>query len=123
MPAHLTERTKRIWKLHMDGKRNEEIEVILGAPRSVVACAVRRGRDAGVLPKPKLRGSVDKRAQTMIRRGSIGHIIDSLSEEQGAWLVDSARKFECETLAEFILEVVRDAHAEELEGQDDGNDT
>jgi|SaaInl85LU_5_DNA_1037374.scaffolds.fasta_scaffold14491_6 hypothetical protein len=110
MTAPVTEETKRVWQLKLEGLKNYEIAEIMGFTPDRVGRAILRGRAKGELPIPERVQPVCDRRQTYIRRGTISTVIEGLSERQNFWLVDEARKYECDSLAEYILELVRDAY-------------
>lgn len=113
MPRQLSDQTLEIWRLCELGHPNSEIERIMGLSQSSVAHAVYRGRKKGVLPKVRFVHEYELRVEGKLRRGSICNILDGLDEEQRKLIVDQARKLECASIAEYILEIVRDAFFEE----------
>lgn len=110
MTAPVTEDTKRVWELHLQGCKNYEIAQITGFKPHRVAHAIMRGRAKGEIPIPERVQPVCDRRATYIKRGTVNSIVEELSEEQNYWLVDEARKYECDSLAEYILEIVRDVY-------------
>jgi hypothetical protein len=106
--------TLKIWELSKKGFSSTEISHQTGWKFGKVNSALRRGREGNILPphpiKPISSGS---HHQNYMRLGSVSAILDELSNEQVEWLATEARKIGCETVAEYILELVRDAHAEE----------
>lgn len=103
-------RTKMIWDLHLSGMTNKEIEQELGVVTSLVASAVARGREIGVLPVKKFKSKADRRRRTYIRRGSVREIQDALSEGQQEWLALTAIGLGCDSIAEYLVELIRDVH-------------
>ena len=108
MTAPVTEETKKVWELHLQGCKNYEIAQIMGFTQDRVGRAIMRGRAKGELPIPKIIQPVCDRRATYIKRGTVNSIVEGLSEEQNYWLVDEARKLGCDSLSEYILEIVRD---------------
>jgi len=108
--------TLKIWELYLAGHSVREIESELGFKFGKVNSALRRGRESGVIPPRRnerpLRMQVDG-TQSYTRLGSISFILNSLNLDQMHWLAAEIRTCGCETVAEFILELVRDAHADE----------
>lgn len=106
--------TLKIWDMCKNGLSAREIAHQTGWKFGKVNSAVRRGRDAGVIPRPQAKPiSSGSHHRNYMRLGSISAICNSLATEQVEWLATEARRIECETVAEFILELVRDAHAEQ----------
>ena len=106
--------TLKIWQLSKDGLSAREISAKLGFKFNKVNSALRRGREAKILP-PIVKSQLSKQfgRKTYMRLGSISSICAALSEDQVNWLGNEARRLQCETVSEFILELVRDAHANE----------
>lgn len=109
-----TSDTLKIWEMSLAGASSREIEAELDFKFGKINSALRRGRDAGVIPRPQAKPiSSGSHHKNYMRLGSVSAILDALSDEQVEWLATEARKIECETVAEYILELVRDAHADE----------
>lgn len=102
--------TKRVWELRLQGYSNLEIKDILDLTPCAIASAVRRGRECGALPRYNQTAMPDRRRGSEIRRGTISLILSGLSIEQQEWLVHEAADTGCETIAEYILEIVRDEY-------------
>ena len=111
--------TLKIWDLFKEGLSPREISHKTGFKFAKVNSALRRGREANILP-PVVKSQLSRQfgRQTYMRLGSISAICDALSEDQVNWLADEARRLECETVSEYILELVRDAHADQEFGND-----
>ena len=45
-----------------------------------------------------------------IRYGRMGTIVQALDSQQFEWLCASAAKINCESIAEYLLELIRDEH-------------
>jgi len=108
-----TEQTKTILTMYLAGKSNAEIEREMNLSRATVSSAVSRGRDYGLIPPKRKRTNVDKVLGGHIRRGSISRIIAGLDQDQANWLIDQALKLKCETISEFISEIILDAYFED----------
>jgi predicted transcriptional regulator len=106
--------TEKIWKMTLAGMTAPAIAQELGVKFALVNSAVRRGRENGVVPRRKRKNPLKHGTKNHMRLGSISYIIKQLSEEQLDWLVINAHKCECETVSEYILEIVRDAFFEEV---------
>jgi len=112
--AYRSPDTFKIWQLSKDGLSAREISAKLGFKFNKVNSALRRGREANALP-PILKKSIShsRHHKNYLRLGSISTVLDDLTNEQVDWLAAQTRQLGCETVAEFILELVRDAHADE----------
>lgn len=44
-------------------------------------------------------------------KGTMNYVLKKLTPDQQVWLTGLAKHYGCETMAEVILELVRDAHA------------
>jgi hypothetical protein len=112
--AYRSPDTFKIWELSKKGLSSTQISRELGFKFGKVNSALRRGREGNILPphpiKPISSGSHHK---NYMRLGNVSAILDALNKDQVDWLATEARKIGCETVAEFILELVRDAHANE----------
>lgn len=106
-----TEQTKTIWKLKLEGNDSLEISNLLGLKKSLVDSAVSRGIEAGALQKRKSNPLIWNNSN-YIKMGNIGWLIKQLDRDQLYWLADESLKTRCETMAEMILEIVRDAYEE-----------
>jgi len=106
--------TLKIWKLSKDGLSAREISAKLGFKFNKVNSALRRGREANELP-PIFKKAIShaRHHKNYLRLGSISTVLDALTNEQVEWLATQTRSLGCETVAEFIAELVRDAHANE----------
>lgn len=108
--------THTIWQLHLSGMAPPQICDELNVSYPLVVSAICRGRKNGAIPKlPSSRSSYLQRKKNHIPKGHIGTILDGLSEEQQIWVAKSTHDYGCQTLAELLLELVRDAHAESME--------
>ena len=106
-----TKQTKTIWKLKLEGNNSVQICNLLGLPKSLVDSALSRGIEAGVLQKRKSNPLLFNNSN-YIKMGNIGWLIKQLDRDQLYWLADESLKTRCETMAEMILEIVRDAYEE-----------
>jgi hypothetical protein len=106
-----TEQTKTIWKLNLQGENSREIATRLGLTKTLVDSAISRGKEAGEIPKPKSNPLLYNNSN-YIKMGNIGWLIKQLDRDQLIWLADEAHGLGCETIAEMILEIVRDAYEE-----------
>ena len=119
MTGRVSKRTKQIWDMYNSGKSNGQISKALGVNYSLVTSAVSRGRDAAVIPPLQVASPLCYGSPKYCPRGTMGFVVTRLTRGQQAWLSDKATEWQCDSFAEVILEIVRDAHAEELKGQDD----
>ena len=106
--------TLKIWQLSREGLSVREISAKLGFKFNKVNSALRRGREANELP-PIFKKAIShaRHHKNYIRLGSVSTVLDALTNEQVDWLATQTRQLECDSIAEFILELVRDAHANE----------
>lgn len=112
--AYRSSDTLKIWQLSREGLSAREISAMLGFKFNKVNSTLRRGREANILPPaPKKPISYVRHHKNYLRLGSISTVLDALTNEQVDWLAAQTRQLGCETVAEFILELVRDAHADE----------
>lgn len=118
MPATRSKRTMQIWQMYNEGKSNGEIAKELGVSYSLVTSALCRGRDEGVVPPVILGSPLSYGTPYYMTRGTMGYVVTHLSREQQVWLAKLAKQYGCETMAEIIVEIVRDAHA--LEEDENG---
>jgi len=103
--------------MYNEGKSNGEIAAELGVNYSLVTSALCRGRAEGAVPPVVLASPLSAGTQYYLTKGTMGYVVTHLSREQQVWLAKLANQYGCETMAEVILEIVRDAHA--LEGDND----
>lgn len=106
--------TVKIWKLHLAGYNVHRIQKKLGFKHAKVTSAIRRGRDIGALPQPVFKNSCRLGLSTFVRLGSVSSILAELDKNQLDWLKLQIKQYECETVAEMMLEYVRDAYEEQL---------
>jgi len=112
---HTKERTFQIWEMKRQGMKPKEIAAALDVSYSMVSSALYRGRQHGRLAS-KGRGDIRYQlAQQNVKYGSISDILAALTREQVDWLSDQTLGTGCATLAEYIVEVLRDAHTEETQ--------
>ena len=116
MPAMRSEQTKTIWKKYNAGQSNKEIAAEMGIKYSTVTSALTRGRADGVIPPVLLGSPLNHGTNYYLHKGTMGSLLTKLTREQLVWLTKLAEKYGCETMAEVILELVRDAHALEEQG-------
>lgn len=102
--------TLKIWKLHLAGYTAPQIQKKLKFKYAKVTSSIRRGRDIGALPRPVFKIS----SSTFARLGSVSSILTGLDRNQLDWLELQIEKYKCETVAEMVLEYVRDAYEEQL---------
>lgn len=108
-----------VWKLYRQGLRPLEIAQKLQIPYHRVSGAVTRGRSLGLLPMKQtytLSYIMQMRSITMGRMGR--DVVHRLSREQQNWLVDKAAEMGCETVAEYITEMIRDDYEREASALD-----
>ena len=116
--------TRRVAELHMAGHSHAAIQLATGFGYTKVVRAVVIARKAGMVPPRKIKASPRQRvkylfANRKIKLGFMSDILLGLTPDQLDWLAVEAGKIGCASVAEYITEMVRDAHAE---GAANGND-
>jgi len=106
----ILEQTKAVWRLSNQGMSAKQITQTLGLNRGVVSGAINRGRKSGHCNK-KVRTKKTARNESPLTYGFIGQVIDVLSLEQLDWLLQQTELVGHSTCAEYIAELVQDAHA------------
>lgn len=114
MPAKTLDRTKTIWRMYNEGQPTKKIAAALGVKYSLVSCAVSRGRQTGAVPPLKPASPLSDGTMYYLNRGTMGYLVGNLTREQQIWLAHQAQDYGCDTLAEVVLEIVRDAHADAI---------
>jgi len=109
--------TRRVAELHMAGHSHAAIQLATGFGYTKVVRAVVDARKAGIVPPRKIKASPrqqvkDRFQNHMIKFGNIGDILQVLSKDQQDWIINQVGKNEYADVAEYITELVRDAHAE-----------
>jgi len=86
----------------------------VGKSTAAVSAAITRGRQVGVIPMSKPKSKSYQITKMMggngLKFGTLRKVIDALSLEQIEWLVVDASRIGCDTLAEYITEIVRDEY-------------
>jgi len=114
MPNNKKRQTEIICEMTAEGWSAKGIAKELNLSYSTVTNARSRGRDNGLLRKMECGSPLSHGTTYYMRRGCIGDIAGGLSRDQLIWLVKEADKYQCTTMAEIILEIVRDAHADAM---------
>ena len=111
--AKTTKRTLEIWKLYSQGVSIVHIAEKLSLKPNSVNAAVVRGFVKGVVTKRKAASGMRPALKRMgLQTGSVRDIFDGLDEDQRNWLMDEVMGMGCETIAEYLLEQIRDAYEE-----------
>ena len=97
--------------MYNDGKLTQEIADELGVNYSLVSCAVKRGRDAGIIPPTQPASPFSDGVPYHLNKGTMGYVVSNLTRKQQIWLARKAKKYGCQSMAEIILELIRDVHA------------
>lgn len=106
-------KTQDVWDAYLAGKTTPEIAAELGLAKQSVYNLILRGRRLGKLPPVKRNYHPHNRLQrAQLRLGKGGDILRHLSEQQLDWLIDECVKLKMATLIEYVIELVRDTHAE-----------
>ena len=114
MPQPIKETTRRAWSLANTGYNTAEIGKIMGLPTHTVSSMINRGRNKGVVRQKTER---DKTLRALLKKnhvtmGNMAWILGQLTPEQRLWVIDEVIKYKCETVAELVVELLRDAYAE-----------
>ena len=100
------------------GASNMEVAEKLGLSQNRVAYYVRQGRMSGKITSRRPIKNVDAikfLQNSYMRLGTVSEIVSDLTQDQIEWIIEQTKDLNCETIAEFITELVRDAHAEATE--------
>tara|TARA_R110002153_G_scaffold37733_1_gene110276 strand:+ start:1482 stop:1841 length:360 start_codon:yes stop_codon:yes gene_type:complete len=112
--ARTTEKTLQIWETYRQGHESKEIAEMMGLSRCVVRTALTRGRKSGSLPPLKRTGNLKHLLRAAnLRNGHIREVFENLTMEQTVWLVSQASEIECQTVSEYLVELVRDEYERE----------
>ena len=103
--------TRTIWKLSNLGLPAGEISAQTGVDKKSIIMTICRGRKSGdCTPRVKTLGTVFRKSS--LTWGSMKQVKAALSVDQAQWLFDEAEKCGCKTVAEYVAEIVLDAHEE-----------
>ncbi|MBQ2263237.1 MAG: hypothetical protein II336_17985 [Loktanella sp.] len=109
-----------IAKMRTDGLSYDDIKARTGLSQSSVGNMVRLAKNAGLLAEREVlhdRKSLAERAWMAygVRLGKTTDALRALDRDQFEWLAREAGMVGCESIAEYLTELVRDAHAEATE--------
>ena len=107
----ISDQTKAIWAMHNAGSSQKVIAAKFNVSSAVVSGAINRGRKSGHA-KMKVKTATTVYNKSTCMWGYIGQIRDQLSPDQAEWLFHSAEDCECNSVAEYIAELVLDAFYE-----------
>ena len=103
--------TRTIWQLSNEGLPAGEISAQTGVDKKSVIMTICRGRKSGDgTPRGKTLDAVFNTSP--LTWGSMKQVKEALSVDQAQWLFDEAEKCGCKTVAEYVAEIVLDAHEE-----------
>ena len=112
--ARTTEKTLKIWEAYRQGHESKAIAEMMGLSRSAVRTALTRGRRNGSLPPLKRTGNLKHMLRASnLRNGNIREVFDNITMEQTVWLVSQASEIGCQTVSEYLIELVRDEYEKE----------
>lgn len=107
-------------EFYRTGLTQPQITERTGLSASQINRLVRKAKDTGLLPERAPASS--KRARRCrlydaycVTDGRVADVYDALDDAQFIWLAEETRKCGCATIAEYLTELVRDAHAEATE--------
>jgi len=97
------------------GRSNNEIAEALGITYGNATQLITKARKNGLLP-PKAPKSLHHEIKEEIEssgfsRGYIGSVLEQLSKGQRIWMYQGIHTYECQSVAEYLLELVREEHA------------
>ena len=87
---------------------------MMGLSRSSVRTALTRGRKNGSIPPFKPASNLKHLLKAAnLRNGHISEVFENLTIEQTRWLIEQAGEIECQTVSEYLIELVRDEYERE----------
>ena len=109
--------TQRIAEMHRAGHSHAAIQLATGLGYSRVVRGVVEARKAGMIPPRKVKASPRQIVKYLfanrnIKLGYMSDILLALTPDQLDWMAKETDKMGCESVAEYITEIMRDAHAE-----------
>jgi hypothetical protein len=112
--ARTKEKTLKIWEAYRQGHESKEIAEMMGLSRCAVRTALTRGRKNGSLPPLKRTSSVPHLLRMAnLRNGNVRDVFDNITTEQTWWLVEQVSEIGCQTVSEYLIELVRDEYERE----------
>lgn len=111
-------KTQDVWDAFLAGTPPIQIAEGLGLARQTVYNLITKGRKHGVIP-----GSIKKNTRELrlkrshIKVGAMRSVTCALSDEQLDWVIDQCIGMRMDSIAEYALELIRDAHAEAISKQ------
>jgi predicted transcriptional regulator len=114
----MTKRITQVIDLVNQGMSDQEIAAELGTTIPSVKSAKHRARKDGLIPPHKPKGGygnfVARIQRENARLGTMQAMLSPLSDEQRDWLLTETQDTGCESISEYIRELIRDAHAESV---------
>jgi len=114
-------RYEQVADLMSKGMTHDDIAVALGCTTHAVRNGMNRARQKGLLPPHEKKSGYDAfacRVHNARRRiGIMRDAIAPLTDDQMTWLADETEDLGCDNVAEFICELIRDAHAVALDAK------
>jgi len=109
--------TQRIAEMHKAGHSHAAIQLATGLGYSRVVRGVVEARKAGMIPPRKVKASPRQIVKYLfanrnIKLGYMSDILLALTPDQLDWMAKETDKMGCDSVAEYITEIMRDAHAE-----------
>lgn len=96
-----------------EGRSVQEIATELDLPKYLVSAALYRGRVKGEIPERKINFTNNYLFRKFgIRAGHITRLLEQLTPDQRVWLFSETTKIGCTTIAEYLLERIRDDYEE-----------
>lgn len=101
-------------QLYAEGLRPRAIVERLGVSSDEVRYAVRKATRYGEVMAHNLNPDVPFKRHAVrarVRLGSLGDLDHELTPAQCQWLIDEVVPTGCDTVREYVAELIRDAHA------------
>ena len=104
-------------EMHRAGHSHAAIQLATGFGYTKVVRAVVIARKAGIVPPRKNKSTPRQQvkylfANRRIKLGFMSDILLAMTPAQLDWMAKETVKMGCESVAEYITEIMRDAHAE-----------
>ena len=114
-------RYEQVADLMSKGMTDREVAAHLGVSVPAVRSGKQHARRLGIIPphtpKSDYDAFADRIRRERFRRGNVREALEPLSPDQRKWLLNEAQDIGCKSLAEFICELIRDAHAIALDAK------
>lgn len=111
-------RLEQVAKMRSDGCSYVDIQNALGISHGEVGRLTRQAKNAGLLPEHRAYETAQLRvfrAKTVyqIKMGHTRDVVAAITSEQFDWLASVTARAECDSIAEYLTELVRDEYERE----------